>query len=152
MSNQAHMEPRKDAANKRFDYLVDLFQVKFSGCVGLCISGFAILGAVICLVGLHTSSWTYFEINVPELSIPGLCICVASALGGWAISKSSIKEASAMPYVPPVSEQVAALSDEDILVRGSDQPTAPSGELLRAARKGTETDDAELLRAEMRSP
>ncbi len=53
----------------------------------------------------------------------------------------------AVPYTPPAWKQIATLPDEDILVRGSDPPSAASDELLRAAREGVETDAEELVRA-----
>lgn len=58
-----------------------------------------------------------------------------------------VRCAKAIPYVPPVAEQLAALPAEDILVRGSDQPPAAPGELLRAASGTEETKAAELVRA-----
>jgi hypothetical protein len=51
-------------------------------------------------------------------------------------------------YVPPVHEQLAALPADEILLRGSEQPAARSGELLRAAHAGAETEAGELLRAD----
>ena len=62
------------------------------------------------------------------------------------VSVSSFKEARAIPYIPPVREQIAALPADEVLLRGSDQPAASPVELLRAAHDGTETEAGELLR------
>jgi hypothetical protein len=61
---------------------------------------------------------------------------------------SALKDASAVLYVPPVAEQLAALPAEEILVRGSDQPAASPDELVRASASTEETPTSELLRAE----
>jgi len=50
-----------------------------------------------------------------------------------------------MPYVPPVS--LDTLSAAEVLVRGAQEPSAPSETLLRATVKGEETKPEELLRS-----
>jgi hypothetical protein len=54
-----------------------------------------------------------------------------------------------LPYVPTVTEQIAALSADEILLRGSDEPAIGPEELLRAARAGTAEQAEELLRADV---
>jgi len=54
-----------------------------------------------------------------------------------------------LSYVPPVAEQIAALSADEILLRGSDEPAIGPEELLRAARAGTAEQAEELLRADV---
>jgi len=72
-------------------------------------------------------------------------------LGVW-LWRPSSKRANALAYVPPVAEQIAAMPAEEILVRGSEEPSAAPGELLRAARTGAETEAGELVRASQVSP
>ena len=50
-------------------------------------------------------------------------------------------------YVPPVREQIANLPTKDVLLRGSNLPTASSDGLLRAAHPRTTDSPGELLRA-----
>ena len=61
---------------------------------------------------------------------------------------SELKETHATAndsYVPPVS--LSNLPAEEILVRGAEEPTAPSEVLLRAAGKGEESKAEQLLRS-----
>ena len=73
------------------------------------------------------------------------------ALGTGLLCRLSFKKTKALPYVPPVAEQLAALRAEEVLVRSSDEPAASADELLRAAREAAATDTDELLRAESRT-
>ena len=57
-----------------------------------------------------------------------------------------MRRAASISYVPPVREQIAALSAEEVLVRASDPPTATPMELPRAAHEATQTAAEELLR------
>ena len=59
----------------------------------------------------------------------------------------SVTKLEAIPYVPPVAEQLAALPANEILVRGSDEPAAAASELVRPA-SDRETVSDELLRPE----
>ena len=59
---------------------------------------------------------------------------------------ASEKKALSIAYVPPVAEQITTLPADEVLLRGSDQPTAKSDELLRAAQPGQELATEELLR------
>jgi hypothetical protein len=62
---------------------------------------------------------------------------------------TSMQKADSIPYAPLVSEQIAALPAEEVLLRGSDQLAATPEELLRAASAGKmKTPSEELLRAE----
>ncbi len=55
------------------------------------------------------------------------------------------KSTMGITYVPPVIPSI--LPDEEILVRGAAQPSAPSETLLRAGVKEEETKAEELLRS-----
>lgn len=50
-----------------------------------------------------------------------------------------------------IREQIATLPADEVLLRGSDQPTSSPYELLRVAQAGTQTGEEELLRAESRT-
>jgi hypothetical protein len=66
----------------------------------------------------------------------------------YKLCKPAYASAEAVRYVPPAADQFAAHPPEQILVRGSDEPTAKPEELLRAAQPGTEAQGRELLRAD----
>ena len=74
--------------------------------------------------------------------VAALMVGVSGSLG-WA---RVVVRGDAIPYVPPVAEQIAALPVADVRVRGSDQPAATPEELLRAAQAGTAEPAEELLR------
>lgn len=58
-----------------------------------------------------------------------------------------LNKAKQIPYVPPITP--STLSAEEVLVRGAEEPSAPSETLLRATVKGKATKREELLRAKL---
>jgi len=144
MTSQPHTTgQREDAAKKRRDYLLQKAAYKVNyGTLVLSICFFGYLVVASCL-GDHryvaNAAW-------------GFCSCGFLVLISlFFIAMLRREETTKLPYVPPVAEQLAALPTEAILVRGSDQPTATAGELLRAVLPGVETKAEELLRAEVRT-
>jgi hypothetical protein len=85
-------------------------------------------------IGTITACATFFSFT----GVPALC--------GLMLWDKAKKIARAIPYVPPVSEQIAALPAEAILVRGSDDPVTPFEELLRSTPPMAAEQDEDLLR------
>ena len=148
MTNQPNTGPRQDSAKKRREYL----RKKAAALILLFISAmFGVLLLVVTAVvvsmarhGLGGSGlWIYIWAGFACLSLTVLGVFLFYG------SVTMSRQASSLLYIPPVAEQIAALPAEAILVRGSDQPSAAPGELLRAARAGEMVDEAgELLRAD----
>ena len=147
----------EDAIKKRRDYLRT-----FVGVYAKC--ALAVVACICFIVGCFYGC-NYFidrQLDIQDKSIiwlairslvefVGATIFAVGLLAAWvgiAILGSVKQDAEAIPYVPPVHEQIAALPAEDILLRGSDHLEALPGELLRAAQAGTETASEELLRAQ----
>jgi hypothetical protein len=106
-----------------------LFSV-YGGCIGLVVTVLQILYPV-------GTTEPPFWVWILVLSLMG----VGGALG----VRSSTKRLKSLPYVPPVHEQLSGLRADEVLLRGSDEPTATPEELLRPAREGAETDYAVVL-------
>ncbi len=107
--------------------------------------GFGIL-AMLCALYLVINVITRGLPGLDTLPIVGLFLCGVPALYGrrlWLASEEVIKS---LPHVPPVSEQIAALPADEVLLRGSNAPAAAPEELLRPAGK-QETPAEDLLRA-----
>lgn len=84
--------------------------------------------------------------NVPFLAY----FLMLDFLGGstWLFARlwrSSATAANTLDYVPPVREQIAVLPADEVLLRGSDEPSATPEELLRAAHGGTVEAGEDLL-------
>jgi hypothetical protein len=83
----------------------------------------------------------------PAKTVMYILLCMVCTLGvrtlfAW---RRLRRQMLAVPYVPPVT--AAVLPAEEILVRGSGEPLIAQNEvLLRAAQKGSETPQEELLR------
>ena len=148
MSGYSHMGARQDATKKRREYLRKKVG---TGIGGTATAGMAIgLGCVaLLLLFAAVQNIGFSRDNVAFFAFLALApLAVAVYLGH--VSASSFKEVRALSYVPPVAEQLADLPAEEILLRGSDQPMATPGELLRAA-SGSETGADELLRPTKRT-
>ena len=145
MTSQTYTDRVKEARKKRWRYLAAKFAV-----VGM------FLGAGMALIGLECGArklqYTILDRlpNALTILIVGtilvfcttvpLIICFFAALDVFARRLPTIS------YVPPVSDQIAALPAEETLLRGSDEPAAGPGELLRAAQSGTLQPSKDLLR------
>lgn len=149
MSNQTRREP-EDLAKKRRKYLAKTTAVKTTLAVGVVITilfgylfALVLLGsAMACVQALTMGSATqYWWILLVALALSG----APMSFGMW-LWRSSSKQMRSLAHVPPVAEQIATLPDEEILVRGSDEPAATADELLRAAQAGTVQPAKELLR------
>ena len=148
MSNQAHKEPKEDAAKKRREYLRLKTETKSLGFFGTTVAAASVLTtATLIYIGFRILRYT------GELAAFWSCLlCLlltlsAGVLGIWLWRLASLR-ADTLVYVPPVREQLAALPADEVLLRGSDLPAARPDELLRAAQAGMETAPQVLLRAQ----
>jgi len=94
---------------------------------------------------LHDLLVTGVSLDLPRLPVVVLVI-FALLLAATRAGKRISEKRKSIPYVPPVAEQIAALPAENILLRGSNQPATAVGELLRAAKAGSDTEAEELPR------
>lgn len=133
----------KDAKRKRRQYLASKAHKIVGTGMFAGAAAFALAAACVSLLLRQSGPWlTTWAYTAATLLCAGAICCYMTC--------RTANEAKSIPYVPPVAEQIAALPAEEILVRGSEQPAAPSGELLRAARAGIDTEPTELLRADLR--
>lgn len=147
MSNQAHTKVRQDVAKKRREYLQTAAWSGTMGCCGWSLMvGFGLL--TVLSVGAFVLSITG-NYGLPSLMwlFPALLTGSVTYLGFNCISTAH-KMADDNDYVPPVREQIDTLPADEILVRGSDEPTAKPDELLRAPQAAVAEPAEELLRAE----
>jgi hypothetical protein len=149
MSNQTHLQPIEDAAKKRRKYLRERTQANMVAAVAL---GIAIVFALPLLFVFGTFFLSLLTSGrIPDVVSIVYGFLILGLFGGpaclaWIIRQHFTRKAASLLYVPPVSEQIAALPADEILLRGSDMPAAAQGELLRPVREGTETEAGELLR------
>ena len=145
MSDKEHSEPREDAAKKRREYLAKLAIAQANG-------SFALLLMILFMVaGLWFSlelALSLFREKPSGQFLFAAIVCVGATTNGWMKHQEYTKRAKSLPYVPPVAEQLANLPADEVLLRGSDQPSAAPDELLRAAHEGTDTPADQLLRAD----
>ena len=102
------------------------------------VAALVLISAVVQNIGFSITNMAFFAFLVALTS--------AAAVYVSRISSASFKEARTLTYVPPVREKIADLPDDEILLRGTDRPVAAPGDLLRAAREGSETGSEVLLR------
>jgi hypothetical protein len=142
--SQAHRDKLKEAEKKRHEYLRKTVQ---NG-LGMMVGG----GVVMCGFGmalfmiLATGNIGFSVARTVCFSAFALAGIGFSIYGGRMVALS-VRVAQAIPYVPPVAKQIATLSADEVLVRGSDQPAITPEELLIAADARMETASEELLRA-----
>lgn len=142
MSNQTYQKPMKDAAKRRRSYLCKRSEAGSLGIILTVVSlAFGIVGlALMCAPLVPHDDSPIAGILVATAIIPLYC---AYSFGRSAVA--SFRESVALPYVPPVREQIAALPAEEVLLRGADVPSPTSDGLLRASRN-TDSAGEELLR------
>src|SRR5205807_2266285 len=138
---QTQREPVEDREAKRRRYLVrkaTANTLAFIGCgTAFCFVLLAVFFAVPFLFLLFLSmNRGGLDAGFAAGYVFGLLVLVGLASLGGRLYRTSEQAARFMPYVPPVDDQVAALPAEEVLVRGSAEPTDPSKELLRAAHEG----------------
>jgi hypothetical protein len=152
--NQTHKRPREDAAKKRREYLwnttknnaIAMTSILAAVCLGFLSVAFFI--GLLLSIGMLSFGMLH-DAEYRTVGLIGVAFCGFGAfITGWIsyYCAMTAKSTPCPPYVPPVAEQIAALPADEVLLRGSDQPEATPGELLRAAREGTETGPEELLR------
>ena len=154
--NETHIEPVNDIAKKRREYLRKVSVATAAvGTAGI-LSIAGILIAAIMWLGIYVFL-NYYAMghfrpsrSSADTKVQAGILLVLSSLAVGLISglicRDQLRKKQEIEYVPPVAEQIAALPAEEILLRGSDQPAATSGELLRATHSATETAPEELLR------
>jgi len=131
----------KDAVRKRRAYLANKAGANLTSVVGslMAIVDFGILAV---LIGCCFAGGSIAPSALGCLFVVGPCSVINLVV--W-LSRLPARH---IPYVPPVREQIAVLSAEEVLLRGSDAPiAAPSGTLLRAAHSAVVEPAEELLRA-----
>jgi hypothetical protein len=136
--SQAHRDWVKDAAKKRWKYLVRQHietALAVTGALFICLAFF---GVLLAWRGILADAVTAIFVFL---------IAVAIGKFGWWFCHTRCKVANSLRYVPPVAEQLAALPADEVLLRSSEQPAAAADELLRAAQEGSVTEAVELLRA-----
>jgi len=140
--NQMHKGPIQDAAKKRRGYLRRKTRLSFEAIISGGLAAFcALLGLIFWLMIPPNLESSTGILCVEAVIVALTVVCVRQCYSAW-------KDVSAVLYVPPVAEQLAALPAEEILVRGSDPPAASPDELVRASASIEETPASELLRAE----
>jgi len=110
--------------------------------------GLLIVGLVLALI-LVSAAFQNAGISVAGTVCFALLALLPAALavyGGFKVVECR-RMAESIIYVPPVRDQIAALPQHAILLRGSEQPTATADELLRATKEPNETPSEQLLRA-----
>lgn len=147
--DHAHSNQASDPAARRRQYLAKKAGIAVLMVVAVLVGAIGALAFLYYLPYLNLGPLRHLWVGGVSISVPTV-LAVGVAFGAFVITtRRAAKDLSAksrsIPYVPPIREQIAALPDEVILVRASDQPAAEPGELLRAARSTTATPDAELL-------
>jgi hypothetical protein len=132
-------------AQRRVGYLALKSAAIGTGCIGAVLFiafGLLTLGCFIAtLAGVFVG---------PSLTVFPCLIATALAgaityLGAYMMIRANDR-VIALPVVPAVREQIAALPAEEVLLRGAETPVATPDELLRAAREATASAPHELVR------
>ena len=140
------MKPSEDVDEKRREY-EDNFAITQGKSV--CGEFVMVLFAIAALWNLSRFAMSLFNRHYFDLKSLGCVLLFALvAAGGWVIGLDNTRKAKSIPYVPSVADPLAALPADEILLRGSNQPSVRPDELLRPAQVGTETAPEELLRAQ----
>jgi hypothetical protein len=137
----------EDAVKKRREYVRKRRRAQLLGAGTILVGAGALVVPGTCMIAGTHSVWpqpTFCTNVIPAAT--AMYILLRTAFRSLQHTTAAVAEA-ARCYVPPVSQQVAALPDEEVLVRGSEQPSTTSDELLRAAQAGAQTQAEELLRA-----
>ena len=134
---------REDREHRRWEYVLDQIIANAIGGAGVVIGLLAVLAGV----ALALFSGVDLEALIENFVVFGLigCLIVWHSVRG-------IYKARQVPYVPPVRRQTADLPADEILLRGVEEPSATTDELLRAAHTGTTAPSNELLRCTVSRP
>jgi hypothetical protein len=133
----------EDRANKRREYLRKKGLAWIHGSLGLAVAA-VFVAAALWMLGVMNSPGYAEAVDGVGLAI--LALCIGFIIYGSVHCRDAAKNVKSIPYVPPVREQITALSADEILLRGSDHPVVAPHELLRVAHNRPETDTEELLR------
>jgi len=139
--NQTHIDRVREARKKRREYVAKKASLSFYRYFGVLLA--VIFGGLTLLYAID--DWNTDTAHLIRLTL----FAVVFRFGVWYWT-SCTAEAKALPFVPPVAKQIAALPANEILVRGSDGPISAPEELLRAAHTGIGEQANELLRADKR--
>ena len=138
-----------DPPKRRRQYLVSTTTNNAAAMTGFLAAGIlGFLSVALLVCSLISLTLLFFGGLVIVVSLVGaLAFGTVSLITAW-LAKMCVTVAKGVPcpaYVPPVREQIHSLPADEILLRGSDQPAAVPGELLRAAHEGTDATAAEEL-------
>ena len=161
MSKQTHKQTMKDRAKKRQEYLEKVTIANMAASVGCLLLVVCLLICLSTVIGVVAAIAEHFSDDpspylidhvqvVIELTPLVLFFCGA-AVGAWSLVRKMGKT-EPIPYVPPVEEQLSDIDADEVLLRGSDKPTATADELLRAARLNVVTPTDEMLRSTEQRP
>jgi len=142
ITNQDKKEPLANLSKERRGYLIANTLYKYSIVGYGLVSGMTGLLAIVLVGALFIPNSRKLPLIVTSL------ICGALSTACVRLCKHCVNSVRALPYVPPVAEQVAKLPADAVLVRGSDRPSATPEELLRVASESNSRAGEELLRAE----
>jgi len=138
-----------DARKKRWAYLGKVGSAEFLAFAMGCVTVVCFVLAVLTLFGLFFGlAMSGGALN--NETYAGIVFFMLTSVGAFLATRmrrASIEKADAVPYIPPVREQIAELRAEEILVRASADPAATPAELLRATNSGTTASAEGLLRA-----
>jgi hypothetical protein len=158
MVDQAEGRPMEDPAKKRREYLLQksgmVSRVWIYNCAVLGYGALSLCSGCLftyCALGPSGFLRESFDPFAYLILASLFALIIVFGFLAWIAAKPSglsSLDATSIPYVPPVNQQIAALPADAVLVRGSDEPPTSSDELLRAAREGADAEAAELLRAE----
>lgn len=153
--NQILIEPENDPAKKRREYLwatTKGYATAMTGYTAAVCFGLLALGLGTTLLLLIASGFAVLLSGNPYgtanwlLGSSVLCGIALSGTGWFTYTCFKAADSvPAVPFVPPVAEQIAALPAEEVLLRGSDSPIALPGELVRAAQAAATASRDELL-------
>ena len=138
-----HKESAMDKAKRRRNYLLKKWSATALIVAAAIVCGYGVLYVFIGLVQAATHS-----AFVPLLFWLVMSIATAITVGSALVFRSSLRTVRTLPHVPPVREPIAELPSDEILLRGSDEPAALPGELLRAAHAREAEPAEDLLRAD----
>ena len=137
--NQMNRSSREDAIKSRQQYVK-----KKAGAATLLVVAVAMTGYFgVSLVVQFTPSGRCLPRPLIWWS---LLILTSLTFAGCRMVSFSIGKTKSLTYVPPVHER-AVLRAEEILLRGSSEPSASTDELVRAAMFNVTTPETDLLRA-----
>jgi hypothetical protein len=147
--NRARIVPYADRVRRRREYLQQIAAARSLEAIGFAVA--AVAGSLAVFFGmLFLLVWVLSDYDLGP-GVARTCAAVLAITGGTATvgaiaGRFGSRSARRVEFVPPVGEQIAALPDEEILVRGAARESVKPEELVRPAENGP-TPPEELLRS-----